>query len=234
MKKPLFEKIKDFIKQQIEKNIYLPNQKIPTEIELAEIFKTSRQTVNKALRDLVLEDIIVRFPRSGTFVKPKIAQTSILELKSISKEIEQRGNQYNNKLLSLDEQRADSKIAKIFHMVKDQKIYVSKMLHFENGVPVRFDMRYINPLLAPEYIKEDFSTLTPSQYLQKNCPVQKVDNSIEAMIPQNDIRKFLDISIGEPCLLISRLVISKEKVASYSKLYYPSSRYKLNSTFAPK
>lgn len=231
MKKPLFEKIKDFIKEQIDQKKYLPNQKIPTEMELSKMFDTSRQTVNKALRDLVLEDIIVRFPRSGTFIKPKVAQTSILELKSISEEIEQRGNLYDNRLLYLKQQRASSSIAEILHMVKDQKIYVSKMLHYENSVPVRFDIRYINPLLVPNYIKEDFATLTPSQYLQKNCPAQKVDNSIEAIIPQEDIREFLDISKEEPCLLISRLVTSKEKIASYSKLYYPSSRYKLNSTF---
>ncbi len=231
MKKPLFEKIKDFIKEQIEQKVYLPNQKIPTEMELAELFKTSRQTVNKALRDLVLEDVIVRFPRSGTFVKPKIAQTSILELKSISEEIKQRGNVYSNELLSLKEEKVDFDIAKKLCMVKDQKVYISKMLHFENGVPVRFDVRYINPLLAPGYIKENFITLTPSQYLQKNCPVEKVDNQIEAIIPEKATRESLDILIHEPCLLISRVVLSKGKIASYSKLYYPSSRYKLNSTF---
>ena len=119
-------------------------------------------------------------------------------------------------------------------MVKDQKIYISKMLHFENGVPVRFDVRYINPLLAIDYIKEDFTAITPSQYLQKNCPIDKVDNNIEAIIPTENVRKFLDILTNEPCLLISRLVTSKGKLASYSKLYYPSSRYKLTSTFSPK
>ena len=46
-----------------------------------------------------------------------------------------------------------------------------------------------------------------------------------------DIQKNLDITKYEPCLLISRIVISKEEISSYSKLYYPSSRYKLNSTF---
>ncbi len=231
MKKPLFEKIKDFIKKQIDDKRYLPDEKIPTEFELAKMFNTSRQTVNKALRDLVLDDIIVRFPRSGTFVKHKIAQTSILDLKNIADEIRERKNFYSNELLSLKEVRAEINIAQILHVVKDQKIYVSKMVHKENGVPVRFDVRYINPPSALDYVKQSFSDFTPSEYLQKMCPVEKVNNSIEAIIPKDYIRENLDISRNEPCLLISRIVTSKGKIASYSKLYYPSSRYKLNSTF---
>jgi len=180
---------------------------------------------------LSLEDIIERFPRSGTFVKHKVAQTSILELKNISEEIKERGNVYSNELISLKEMKADELIAKALHVVKDQKVYVSKMLHKENGVPIRFDVRYIKPASAAEYINQDFIEFTPSQYLQKHCPVEKVQNTIEALLCAEDIQTLLDISKNEPCLLISRVVTSSNQIASYSKLYYPSSRYKLNSTF---
>ncbi|WP_024953987.1 GntR family transcriptional regulator [Sulfurospirillum arcachonense] len=229
--RPLFEEIKDFIKKQIEDGVYKEGDKIPTEMELAKTFQTSRQTVNKALRDLVLDDIIERFPRSGSFVKTTIAQTSILDLKDIATEIVERGNSYTNKLVSLTEIRANEKISKILNVVKDQKIYISQMIHYENGVPVRFDTRYIKPSSCKEYIKQTFTQITPSQYLQKNCPVEKVDNTIEAILVEEDIQEYLDISRNEPCLRISRLVTSKGEIASYSKLYYPSSRYKLNSTF---
>jgi GntR family histidine utilization transcriptional repressor len=231
MKKPLFKKIKDFIKEQIAQEVYSPDEKIPTEMEFAKMFNTSRQTVNKALRDLVLDGIIVRFPRSGTFVKPKIAQTSILDLKSISDEIKQRGNQYSSELIRLQEVKANQQIAEILHIVKDQKIYISQMLHKENGIPVRFDIRYINPLSAPKYIEQIFKDTTPSQYLQKYCPVEKVDNKIEAVLVDKIIEQYLEITTYEPCLLISRAVTSRGKIATYSKLYYPSSRYKLSSTF---
>jgi len=231
MKQPLFKEIQDFIRQQIQNQKYLPNTKIPTEMEFAKMFDTSRQTVNKALRDLVLEGLVERFPRSGTFVKPKIAQTSILELKNISEEIKQRGNIYSCELLKLEEIKADEKIASVMNLVRDQKIYMSEMIHKENGVPVRFDIRYIKPSLVPEYLKQDFNKITPSLYLQKFCPVEKVSNVIEAVIANDVIQKYLEISNEEPCLLISRIVTSQGQIASYSKLFYPSSRYKLTSTF---
>ena len=230
-KQPLFEEIKDSIKKQIEDKVYDVGDKIPTEMELAKTFSTSRQTVNKALRDLVLDDIIERFPRSGSFVKAKISQSSILDLKNISDEIKERKNTYTNKLVSLNKIKADERIAKVLHVVKDQELYISQMIHYENGVPVRFDTRYIKPSSAPGYITQTFKDSTPSEYLRKTCPPQKVDNSIEALMVNEEIQNYLNISKNEPCLRISRIVTSKDEIASYSKLYYPSSRYKLNSTF---
>jgi GntR family histidine utilization transcriptional repressor len=230
-KQPLFEDIKDFIKKQIDDGVYKVGDKIPTEMELAKTFNTSRQTVNKALRDLVLDDIIERFPRSGSFVKEKIAQSSILDLKNISDEIKERGNTYTNKLVSLNKIKADERIAKVLHVVKDQEVYISQIIHYENGVPVRFDTRYIKPSSAPEYINQTFKNTTPAQFLKQHCPVQSVQNTIEAVIVNQEIQDYLDITKSEPCLKISRVVTSNEEVASYSKLYYPSSRYKLNSTF---
>jgi GntR family histidine utilization transcriptional repressor len=229
-KQPLFKEIKDFIKQQIAEEKYLPDEKIPTEMELSKMFNTSRPTVNKALSELVLEGVVVRFPRSGTFVTHPQAQTSILDLQNIAYEIKKRGNNYSNELLCLEEVKANEQVARVLNVVKDQKIFVSKMIHKENNVPVRFDVRYIKPTIAPDYIKQDFKKMTPSEYLQKNCPVQKVENTIEATIVNENIQNYLDIKQTEPCLLISRVVISNDEVASYSKLFYPSSRYKLNST----
>ena len=105
------------------------------------------------------------------------------------------------------------------------------MVHKENGVPVRFDTRYVKPSCAKDYIKQDFHATTPAKYLKEHCPVEEVTNTIEATMISDEIQNYLNISKNEPCLKISRVVISKGNVATYSKLYYPSSRYKLISTF---
>lgn len=230
-KQPLFKEIKVFIIKQINDKVYLSGEKIPTEAELVEMYNTSRPTVNKAISELVIEGYVERFPRSGTFVKKQIAQSSIMELKNIADEIKSRNNTYSNGLVLLEEIKASEKIAESLNVVKDQKIFISKMIHKENDVPVRFDMRYINPLCAPLYLKQNFKNVTPNEYLQEVCPFNKVENSIEAVMPNEILQKYLEIDKNEPCLLISRIVVSNKQIASYSKLYYPGSRYKLNSTW---
>lgn len=230
-KEPLYEVIKHHIKNQIESGVYAPGDKIPTEIELASQFNTSRQTVNKALRDLVLDGLVERSPRSGTFVKPPKSQSSLLDLQNIATQIHERGNSYSNVLIDLSAQKADAEVAAILGMVKDEEVFVSQMVHKENGIPVRYDKRYIRPSAAPEYVNQTFKDFTPAQYLQANCPVEKVENIVEALLPSSEIKKLLEIQANEPCLRIIRIVTSRGKIASYSKLYYPSSRYKLTSTF---
>jgi len=231
MKEPLYGVIKRHIKNQIETGVYAPGDKIPTEMELASQFNTSRQTVNKALRDLVLDELVERSPRSGTFVKAPKSQSSLLDLQNIATQVSERGNSYSNVLIDLSTQKADAQVAAILGIVKDEKVFVSIMVHKENGIPVRYDKRYIRPSAAPEYINQTFKDFTPAQYLQANCPVEKVENIVEALLPEPKIREFLDIEANEPCLRIIRIVTSRGKIASYSKLYYPSSRYKLTSTF---
>jgi len=236
MKKPLFRQVKEFIQEQINSGVYKKGDKIPTEQELTLKFKVSRQTVNKAIRDLANENVVERFARSGTFVKEKSTSpsTTLLELKNIAHEIKSRGNDYSSEVLTLKEIKANEELAKILNIVKDQKVYLSEIIHKENNIPVRFDIRYVKISVAPEYIKQDFKQITPHEYLEIHNPAQRTENTIEAKIVSKRIQKILEISKNEPCLLVSRLVYSKGVAGGYSKLYYPSSRYKLNSSFNNK
>lgn len=233
MSEAIYKIIKKHIMQQINTKIYKPNDKIPTESELSKKFDVSRQTVNKALRELANEDILERIAGSGTFVKnPKKHTTStILDLKNIVDEILQRGNVYTNEIISLKTIKANEEISQILNIVKDEKIYLSEIIHKENNIPVRFDIRYIRPCVAPDYINQSFKNITPFEYLKKQNPPKKSENTIEASLVNKKIQKFLQISKNEPCLIISRLIYSENIIANYSKLYYPGSRCKLQSSF---
>ena len=61
--------IYDKLCNDIVKGIYKPGEKLPTEKELAEMFKTSRPTIGRAMRDLQQKGLISRRQGQGTFVK---------------------------------------------------------------------------------------------------------------------------------------------------------------------
>ena len=68
--KPIkYKLIYDKLCNDIVKGIYKPGDKLPTENELANIFKTSRPTIGRAMRDLQQKGLIVRRQGQGTFVK---------------------------------------------------------------------------------------------------------------------------------------------------------------------
>lgn len=233
MQEPLFQKIKKYVLLQIENKTYKQGDKIPTEFELAKKFSTSRQTVNKALRDLARDGVVERFARSGTFVKgvSQDSTTTILDLKDIAHEVQSRGNIYTNVIISLKEVKVHEKLANILNIVKDQKVYVSEIIHKENDIPIRYDIRYVRCDVVPEYLQQDFTSITPHEYLQRYNPAYKTENTIQASTVDKKIQNYLQIPKNEPCLVISRTVYSKKHAGGYSKLYYPGSRYKLSSIF---
>ena len=67
-KTPKYEKMKQLIISMIESGELQPNDKLPTEEELAARFSFTVTTTRKALTDLAREGIIYRIKKKGTFV----------------------------------------------------------------------------------------------------------------------------------------------------------------------
>lgn len=68
--KLLYMTIIDHVKEKVKDGTYLPEQKIPTEMEFAEAFNVSRITSRRALIELEQEGVIVRRKGSGSFIAP--------------------------------------------------------------------------------------------------------------------------------------------------------------------
>lgn len=71
----LYEKIVDQIGNLIETGRLEPGDQLPSERELAEIFKVSRHSVREAIRSLEQQGILASRRGSGTFVVQRQAQT---------------------------------------------------------------------------------------------------------------------------------------------------------------
>ena len=65
---PLYARVKQAITQKIRSGAWLPNAKLPSESELLAQLGVSRMTINRALRELTIEGLLVRMQGVGTFV----------------------------------------------------------------------------------------------------------------------------------------------------------------------
>lgn len=76
----LYEKIINYLKEEINSGALKPGSKLPTEIALAERFGVSRITSKRAFEDLRAEGLIYRVRGSGSFVteKKNITQSQII------------------------------------------------------------------------------------------------------------------------------------------------------------
>jgi GntR family transcriptional regulator len=65
---PLYQKVREQLKQQIDRGFWKPGDVLPTEPELGEQFGVSAGTVKQALLSLARDGLIIRRAGKGTFV----------------------------------------------------------------------------------------------------------------------------------------------------------------------
>lgn len=71
----MYKKIYDDLLEAIEKGIYSPGSKLPSEKELMEQYNVSRITSKKALEMLADQNIIVRMPGKGSLYWKRMSRT---------------------------------------------------------------------------------------------------------------------------------------------------------------
>jgi GntR family transcriptional regulator len=72
MPEPIYRRIADSLRQQIEAGTLKPGEQLPTELEIADTWRTSRSTVRDALKLLIARSLVEARPGQGTFVTEKI------------------------------------------------------------------------------------------------------------------------------------------------------------------
>jgi GntR family histidine utilization transcriptional repressor len=228
---PAFRQIKDYLLGEIHAGHWNEGDAIPSEQALAKQFGVSRMTVNRAVRELTDEQILTRIQGSGTYVAQHKYQSTLVEIKSIADEVRARGHDHRSELHRLERSRASDALAKQFGLKPGDPLFHSVIVHFENGIPIQVEDRWVNAAVAPDYMQQDFSRITPNEYLMAAAPLQGVTYSIEAVAAPREIADMLHIGAREPCLVLHRKTLSKGQTASVVTMWHPGSRYQFAGSF---
>jgi GntR family transcriptional regulator, histidine utilization repressor len=222
-----FEQIKKYILEKIESGEWQENSPVPSENKLAEEFSVSRMTARRALEELSQKDILVRTKGSGTFVASLKSQGSMFEIRDIADEIKERGHDYSATIIELDQIEAIPPIAIALDVEMGIQVNHSVIVHNENGKPVQVEERFVNPMMAPEYLDQDYTSLSPHEYLSNVAPLTEARHTIEAVAPTEQVCEWLQLYNEEPCLQLIRRTSSKQGVVCFARIIYPGSSYRL-------
>jgi GntR family histidine utilization transcriptional repressor len=226
--------VKDFILERIAGGTLRAGERVPSENELTRTLTVSRMTANRALRELAADGVLVRVAGVGTFVAEQRVHAHPLEVRNIADEIRARGHEYRVKVLALDSLSASRELAERCGVKPGAQLDYSLLTHFEDAVPLQVEERYVNPQVAPGYLRNDFSRTTPHEFLIRVAPLQRAEHIVRALVPERRIRRLLRLEAGEACLLIMRRTFSHGRIASVADLYHPGSRYELAANCQPR
>ena len=226
--------VKDFILERIAGGTLRAGERVPSENELTRTLTVSRMTANRALRELAADGVLVRVAGVGTFVAEQRVHAHPLEVRNIADEIRARGHEYRVKVLALDSLSASRELAERCGVKPGAQLDYSLLTHFEDAAPLQVEERYVNPQVAPGYLRNDFSRTTPHEFLIRVAPLQRAEHIVRALVPERRIRRLLRLEAGEACLLIMRRTFSHGRIASVADLYHPGSRYELAASCQPR
>lgn len=233
MDQPAYARVKAHILDRIGAGEWAPSDRVPSENALVREFGVARMTVNRAVRELAQEGFLTRVKGGGTYVAERRSHAHPLQIRNIADEIAERGRIHGAQVLELAEFRADAEDAAAFGLAPGARLYRSIILHSEDGRPIQLEERLVHPAIAPDYLAQDFTARTPYDYLVQVAPLARAEHVVRAIAPTERVRDLLEMSAGEPCLLIRRRTWSGEAVASTALLHHPGDRFDLQGTFTP-
>ena len=228
---PAYEQVKAWIRQHIGSGQWKPGDPVPSEAALMQRFGISRMTVNRALRELAAEGLVTRVQGSGTRVAQLHRISSRLTIRDIHEEVVERGHVHTTRVIHAGKEKAGAEVAVSLGLRAGATVFHTVLIHMENGVPIQYEDRYVNPAAAPQYLETDFTQTSPTLHLLRHAPLTEASYSIEACLPTALEAKELDIKRGEPCLVMMRRTVSGAHAASVARLIYPGTRYSFAGQF---
>jgi GntR family histidine utilization transcriptional repressor len=228
-----YTRVKDFLKSGLAQGQWGPGAQMPSEAELVAQFQVSRMTVGRALRELQAEGLVTRVQGVGTFAAHLGRVSATLTIRDLHEEIVARGHRHHTQVALAREERAGDGLASQLGLAKDATVFHTLIVHFENGVPLQCEDRYVNPACAPDYLQTDFTKITPTQYLLGVAPLWEAQYSIEAGQPTAQEARLLGIGVHDPCLVVVRRTINRDIPITLARLVHPGARYQIHGQFKP-
>lgn len=228
-----YHRVKLHLKAELQHGRWKPGELMPSEAELVAQFGISRMTVNRALRELQTEGLVERVQGVGTFAAQLGRVSSTLTIRDLHEEIEARGHRHHVDVQLSREERAAGPLALQLGLPEGAPVFHSLLVHFDNGVALQCEDRYVNPRHAPDYLSVDFTHTTPTQHLLAVAPTWEAQFTIQSGLPTAQEAALLDISPAEPCLVIVRRTVSRGEPVTLVRLVHPGSRYQVEGHFTP-
>lgn len=217
---PLYHQLKEIIEEKIGSSDWKTGDKILSENELRKMYNISRNTVQKALDELVQEGILQRQQGKGTFVsKPKIEQP-LTGFYSFSKVIANQGMEAKDVILDLEIKSAEYKIANKLQISQGEEVIALQRLRSANDEPVILETSYLPKSIVTELSREDLAKFSLYDLLEEKFGVIviKAKETFEPVLIRPYEEEFLGVKAGTPGLLLDRIAYDKDgRIVEYCR-----------------
>ncbi|WP_042143579.1 GntR family transcriptional regulator [Paucisalibacillus sp. EB02] len=210
---PLYHQLKEIIKEEIESGKWNYGDKIPSESVFTKEYNISRNTVQRAIEDLVHEGMLYREQGKGTFVsRPKYEQP-LTKFYSFSKVMKELGMNPFDIIVSIEEKKVKKSVAKVLELDTDEMVLELVRVRCANEEPLIFETTYLPKKIVPTLKKEDIekSSLFDHMRDKYDIVVSSSKEIFEPVLIREYESKYLQVKTGYPALLLDRIDYDNNK-----------------------
>ena len=197
--------------EQLESNIregkYNQTKKLPTEDELIKTFGVSRNTVRKAINQLVNRGYIYQVQGSGMFLREDSVKDYVHlgSLRGLLKDL--LSSTIETKILELEVIVADEVKAKQMRCTEGSKLYFVKRLRIVDGEPYSIEISYFRKDIVP-YLNDDIAKNSIYSYLidDLELTIGFADKVILCEKMDKETARILNLNPEDPALIIENTV----------------------------
>lgn len=152
VRNPVYQQLNERLRAALAAQ-YQPGDRFLTEREIAERFRVSRTTANKALASLVSEGVLEFRKGLGTFVRRTLIGYDVRSLVSFTEKARTAGKTPRTELLAFARVAAggvNESVRAALSVESDSQLWEVRRLRLADDVPVILEQRYVVQRLCPK------------------------------------------------------------------------------------
>ena len=231
---PLYQQLMEDIKCAIEEGRYQPEEKIPSEPELSELYSVSRITVRRAVDELCAQGYLVKKQGKGTYVGRAKLQRKLPgnNTMSFSDVCRINGQVHSVRVLACSQVPARQDEIKFLNLESGATLLYIQRLHLADGAPIQLENNFY-PLDRFEFLqREDLEHNSLFQVLRKSQGINICDTSdttVEIVRASPECAQLLEVPVGEPLFYMNIYFLDDNcQPVFVGRLYIVGKRYVLH------
>jgi GntR family transcriptional regulator len=194
--KPRYQVVADSLLAQIESGELGPNDRVPSESELGEIYSVGRNTVRHAISDLANKGFLRTVQGLGTFVADTRLTKTAEYLFGFTQEMELRGRQVANRVLEARLLEAEPFLSRRLGVQLGADVVFDNRVRLMDGEPVAIERAYLPHELCTSILKHDFAETSLYRTLSEeySADPDHAEQEIEARLATPEVARLLNLT----------------------------------------
>lgn len=212
-KKPRDEAMEK-IENYIIKNRLKPDDKLPSERTMCEMWDYNRSTLRSAIKQLMLEGKLYNKVGSGTYVAREKLIRDLKDAKSLKQAAEAAGRKITTEVIGVGFCETPKNIGKKLKLPLGHKLFCLARVRCLEGIPVMISNVYLDAVRFPGLERYDFRENSLYRILNENYGVEIAGGIEKLSISTCDEQEaaHLKVAVGTPVIYQSGITVDAEDV----------------------